>query len=130
MKQPMTIFGEGDEVRLDLFMYVLKVGMFEVDSDIVELNGGNIDGDLSEDWKSFRVDAAKDMKRIKANFERLVIYYGKSEDSRRVDAVGIMYDRGESSSDEAVIHSENYQRFPKRSASVPPNIYHAMSDIR
>ncbi|KAL9270558.1 Pre-mRNA-splicing factor 18-like protein [Drosera capensis] len=105
LKQPVTLFGEDDEARLDRLKYVLKAGTFEVDSDItegqtndflrdiVELqkrqktgmlsdrkrngedledgDGGKGDGDLSGDGGSSGVDADKDLKRMKANFDEL-----------------------------------------------------------
>ncbi|GAB2282509.1 hypothetical protein Dimus_017051 [Dionaea muscipula] len=105
LKQPVTLFGEDDEARLDRLKYVLKAGTFEVDSDImegqtndflrdiVELKkrqktgilsdrkrksedledgeGGKGDEDLSGDGGSSGVDADKDLKRMKANFDEL-----------------------------------------------------------
>ncbi|GLT52753.1 hypothetical protein SLA2020_260750 [Shorea laevis] len=35
LKQPITLFGEDDAARLDRLKYVLKAGLFEVDSDIM-----------------------------------------------------------------------------------------------
>lgn len=106
LKQPVTLFGEDDDARLERLKFVLKAGMFEVDNDmtdgqtndflrdIVELkkrqksgmmserkrksedledgedgNGG--DDDLSGDGASDGVDADKDLKRMKANFDEL-----------------------------------------------------------
>lgn len=107
LKQPITLFGEDDEARLDRFKDVLKTGIFEVDSDITEgqtndflrdiaelkkrqktgimsdrkrkseeLEDGETDKgdeDLSGEWDgaSSGVDAEKDMKLMKANFEDL-----------------------------------------------------------
>lgn len=110
LKQPVTLFGEDDDARLARLKFVLKAGLFEVDSDmtegqtndflrdIVELRkrqktgvlserkrqktddgmGGNQDGengrgeeDLSGDGASSGVDADKDIKRMKANFDEL-----------------------------------------------------------
>ncbi|XP_038684243.1 pre-mRNA-splicing factor 18-like [Tripterygium wilfordii] len=107
LKQPITLFGEDDDSRLDRLKYVLKAGLFEVDSDmtegqtndflrdIVELRnrqksgmmserkrknreeGGGKDGEgggdveLSGDGGSSDIDADKDLKRMKANFEEL-----------------------------------------------------------
>ncbi|XP_028120222.1 LOW QUALITY PROTEIN: pre-mRNA-splicing factor 18-like [Camellia sinensis] len=69
LKQPVTLFGEDDEARLDRLKYVLKAGMFEVDDsdmtegqtndflrDIVELKKSRNSGFLSDrkmeaDWK-------------------------------------------------------------------------------
>ncbi|KAJ4845579.1 hypothetical protein Tsubulata_019473 [Turnera subulata] len=36
LKQPVTLFGEDDEARLERLKYVLKAGTFEVDDDITE----------------------------------------------------------------------------------------------
>ncbi|KAF7818330.1 pre-mRNA-splicing factor 18 [Senna tora] len=108
LKQPVTLFGEDDDARLDRLKYVLKAGLFEVDSDmtegqtndflrdIAELrkrqktgilserkrqktddgagkdgDGGAGEDDLSADDGSSGVDADKDIKRMKANFEEL-----------------------------------------------------------
>ncbi|CAB4291688.1 unnamed protein product [Prunus armeniaca] len=109
LKQPITLFGEDDDARLDRFKYVLKAGLFEVDSDMTEgqtndflrdiaelrkrqksgivserkrqkteVDGGVEDGDggvreedLSADGCSSGVDADKDLKRMKTNFEEL-----------------------------------------------------------
>ncbi|XP_015892111.1 uncharacterized protein LOC107426435 [Ziziphus jujuba] len=109
LKQPITLFGEDDESRLDRLKYVLKTGMFEVDSDmtegqtndflrdIAELrkrqktgilserkrqktdvdgvvedgDGGGGEEELSADGGSSGVDADKDLKRMKANFDEL-----------------------------------------------------------
>ncbi|KAI4301249.1 hypothetical protein L6164_034544 [Bauhinia variegata] len=108
LKQPVTLFGEDDDARLDRLKYVLKAGLFEVDSDmtegqtndflrdIAELRkrqrtgilserkrrktddgtaedgeGGAGEEELSADGGSSGVDADKDIKRMKANFEEL-----------------------------------------------------------
>ncbi|XP_068338360.1 uncharacterized protein [Pyrus communis] len=107
LKQPITLFGEDDDARLDRLKYVLKTGLFEVDSDMTEgqtndflrdiaelrkrqksglvskrqkteVDGGVEDGeggvredDLSADGCSSGVDADKDLKRMKTNFEEL-----------------------------------------------------------
>ncbi|XP_019429175.1 PREDICTED: pre-mRNA-splicing factor 18-like isoform X2 [Lupinus angustifolius] len=111
LKQPITLFGEDDDARLDRLKYVLKAGTFEVDSDMTEGqtndflrdidelrkrqksgmmserkrkktdDGGGEDGDgggggggeedMSGDGGSSGVDADKDLKRMKANFEEL-----------------------------------------------------------
>ena len=36
LKQPITLFGEDDDARLDRLKYILKAGLFEVDSDMTE----------------------------------------------------------------------------------------------
>lgn len=109
LKQPITLFGEDDESRLDRLKYVLKAGLFEVDSDMTEgqtndflrdiaelrkrqktgilserkrqktdVDGVAEDGEgdvaeeeLSGDGGSSGVDADKDLKRMKANFDEL-----------------------------------------------------------
>lgn len=108
LKQPITLFGEDENARLDRLKYVLKAGLFEVDSDMTEgqtndflrdiaelrkrqktgilserkrkdrKEGGGEDGeggggeeDLSGDGGSSGVDADKDLKRMKTNFEEL-----------------------------------------------------------
>ncbi|PON84206.1 Splicing factor motif [Trema orientale] len=110
LKQPITLFGEDDESRLDRLKYVLKAGLFEVDSDMTEgqtndflrdiaelrkrqktgilserkRKKGEVDG-VAEDGEdgvaeeelsgdgggSSGVDADKDLKRMKANFDEL-----------------------------------------------------------
>ncbi|WCJ21544.1 Pre-mRNA-splicing factor 18 [Euphorbia peplus] len=108
LKQPITLFGEDDDARLDRLKYVLKAGTFEVDSDMTEgqtndflrdiaelrkrqkngipserkrkdrEEGGGEDGEMrdgdgenSGDGGSSGVDADKDLKRMKADFEDL-----------------------------------------------------------
>ncbi|EEF41688.1 pre-mRNA-splicing factor 18 [Ricinus communis] len=109
LKQPITLFGEDDDARLDRLKHVLKAGIFEVDSDmtegqtndflrdIAELRkrqksgivserkrkdreegagedgeGGEGEREMSGDGDSSGgVDADKDLKRMKANFEEL-----------------------------------------------------------
>lgn len=110
LKEPITLFGEDDTARLDRLKYILKSGLFEVDSDmtegqtndflrdIAELRkrqkagmlgdrkrkdreeaddgeggGGRGEEDLSGDGGSSGVDADKDLKRMKANFEELCV---------------------------------------------------------
>ncbi|GFZ19695.1 splicing factor Prp18 family protein [Actinidia rufa] len=78
LKQPVTLFGEDDEARLDRLKYVLKAGSFEVDDsdmtegqtndflrDIVELKKRQKSGILSDRKRK------TDLKRMKANFEDL-----------------------------------------------------------
>ncbi|EOA38906.1 hypothetical protein CARUB_v10011298mg [Capsella rubella] len=120
LKQPMTLFGEDDQARLDRLKYVLKEGLFEVDSDMTEgqtndflrdiaelkkrqksgIMGdrkrksrderGRDEGDRGETreddlsgGESSDVDADKDMKRLKANFEdlcdedKILVFYKK-----------------------------------------------------
>uniref|UniRef100_A0A803NRI9 Pre-mRNA-splicing factor 18 n=1 Tax=Cannabis sativa TaxID=3483 RepID=A0A803NRI9_CANSA len=65
LKQPITLFGEDDDSRLDRLKYVLKAGLFEVDSDMTEGQTNDFLRDIAELRKQ------KDMKRMKANFEEL-----------------------------------------------------------
>lgn len=107
LKQPITLFGEDDDARLDRLKFVLKAGLFEVDSDLTEgqtndflrdiaelrkrqktgilserkrqkkEDGAGEEGDgggadeESADGGSSGVDADKDLKRMKANFDEL-----------------------------------------------------------
>uniref|UniRef100_A0A1J3F5Z2 Pre-mRNA-splicing factor 18 n=1 Tax=Noccaea caerulescens TaxID=107243 RepID=A0A1J3F5Z2_NOCCA len=107
LKQPMTLFGEDDQARLDRLNHVLKEGLFEMDSDILadgqtndflrdisELKKRQKKSDTVSDKKRKRksgderetrdgdlelsggessddVDADKDSKVLKANFEEL-----------------------------------------------------------
>ncbi|XP_062085700.1 uncharacterized protein LOC133791798 [Humulus lupulus] len=108
LKQPITLFGEDDDSRLDRLKYVLKAGLFEVDSDMTEGQTNDFLRDIAElrkrqkvgmmserkrkkidvdgvvedgegggaeeeltDGESSGVDADKDMKRMKANFDDL-----------------------------------------------------------
>ncbi|CAA7404129.1 unnamed protein product [Spirodela intermedia] len=114
LKQPITLFGEDDEARLDRLKLTLKSGVLEIDSDMTEgqtndflrdiyelrkrqkagsgssflheksqrkgenedgLDDDGADGDghkgLSGDGGSSGMDADKDVKRMKANFEDL-----------------------------------------------------------
>nr|GLL30687.1 pre-mRNA-splicing factor 18 [Ipomoea trifida] len=70
LKQPVTLFGEDDEARLDRLKYVLKAGLFEVDDsdmtegqtndflrDIVELKKRQKSGILSERKRKATEDA-------------------------------------------------------------------------
>ncbi|XP_073024017.1 uncharacterized protein [Primulina eburnea] len=73
LKQPVTLFGEDDEARLDRLKYVLKAGLFEVDDtdmtegqtndflrDIVELKNRQKSGILSDRKRKGREDAGED----------------------------------------------------------------------
>ncbi|XP_010481613.1 PREDICTED: pre-mRNA-splicing factor 18-like [Camelina sativa] len=48
LKQPMTLFGEDDQARLDRLNYVLKEGLFEVDSDMNEGQTNDFLRDIAE----------------------------------------------------------------------------------
>ncbi|KAL8513610.1 hypothetical protein ACS0TY_012912 [Phlomoides rotata] len=73
LKQPVTLFGEDDEARLDRFKYVLKAGLFEVDDsdmtegqtndflrDIVELKKRQKSGILSDRKRKSKEDRGED----------------------------------------------------------------------
>lgn len=73
LKQPVTLFGEDDEARLDRLKYVLKAGLFEVDDsdmtegqtndflrDIVELKKRQKSGMLSDRKRKSRDDGGED----------------------------------------------------------------------
>lgn len=120
LKQPMTLFGEDDQARLDRLKYVLKEGLFEVDSDMTDGQTNDFLRDISELKKrqksgimgdrkrksrdergrdegdrgetrddelsggeSSDVDADKDLKRLKSNFEdlcdedKILVFYKK-----------------------------------------------------
>lgn len=48
LKQPITLFGEDDDARLDRLKYVLKAGLFEVDSDMTEGQTNDFLRDIAE----------------------------------------------------------------------------------
>lgn len=73
LKQPVTLFGEDDEARLDRLKYVLKAGLFEVDDsdmtegqtndflrDIVELKKRQKSGMLSDRKRKSKEDRGED----------------------------------------------------------------------
>ncbi|XP_027164629.1 pre-mRNA-splicing factor 18 [Coffea eugenioides] len=73
LKQPVTLFGEDDEARLDRLRFVLKAGLFEVDDtdmtdgqtndflrDIVELKKRQRNGILSDRKRKATQDANED----------------------------------------------------------------------
>ncbi|CAN6723496.1 unnamed protein product [Malus baccata var. baccata] len=78
-QKPIILFGEDGDARLDRLKYVLKAGLFEVDSDIMKGRtndflhgeGGVREDNLSADGCSSGIDADKDLKRMKTNFEEL-----------------------------------------------------------
>ncbi|CDY32499.1 BnaA09g50970D [Brassica napus] len=131
LKQPMTLFGEDDQARLDRLKYVLKEGLFDVDSDVTDGQTNDFLRDISElkkrqksgimmgdrkrkkssrdeegdrgeardddeiSGESSDVDADKDLKRLKSNFEELcdedkiLVFYKKLliEWKQELDAV-------------------------------------------
>ncbi|KAG2260440.1 hypothetical protein Bca52824_079734 [Brassica carinata] len=116
LKQPMTLFGEDDQARLDRLKYVLKEGLFEVDSDVTDGQTNDFLRDISElkkrqksdeegdrgearddelSGESSDVDADKDLKRLKSNFEdlcdedKILVFYKKLliEWKQELDAV-------------------------------------------
>ncbi|CAN4091530.1 unnamed protein product [Withania somnifera] len=73
LKQPVTLFGEDDEARLDRLKFVLKAGLFEVDDsdmtegqtndflrDIVELKKRQKSGMMSERKRKVTEDSGED----------------------------------------------------------------------
>ncbi|KAL0654636.1 hypothetical protein Bca4012_097327 [Brassica carinata] len=130
LKQPMTLFGEDDQARLDRLKYVLKEGLFDVDSDVTDGQTNDFLRDISElkkrqksgimmgdrkrkkstrdeegdrgearddelSGESSDVDADKDLKRLKSNFEdlcdedKILVFYKKLliEWKQELDAV-------------------------------------------
>ncbi|WCJ19023.1 Pre-mRNA-splicing factor 18 [Euphorbia peplus] len=70
LKQPITLFAEDDDARIDRLKYVLKSGTFEVDSDMIEGQTNVFLRDIAELRKrKDREEGAGELKRIKANFE-------------------------------------------------------------
>ncbi|XP_050366305.1 uncharacterized protein LOC126784837 [Argentina anserina] len=63
LKQPITLFGEDDEARLDRLKHVLKTGMFEVDSDMTEGQTNDFLRDIAELRKRQKSGIVSDRKR-------------------------------------------------------------------
>uniref|UniRef100_A0A5B7BG85 Pre-mRNA-splicing factor 18 n=1 Tax=Davidia involucrata TaxID=16924 RepID=A0A5B7BG85_DAVIN len=64
LKQPVTLFGEDDEARLDRLKYVLKAGIFEVDdSDMTEGQTNDFLRDIVELKKRQKTGISSDRKR-------------------------------------------------------------------
>ncbi|GKV27770.1 hypothetical protein SLEP1_g36904 [Rubroshorea leprosula] len=63
LKQPITLFGEDDAARLDRLKYVLKTGLFEVDSDITEGQTNDFLRDIVELRKRQKTGMLSDRKR-------------------------------------------------------------------
>ncbi|XP_058738017.1 uncharacterized protein LOC131610158 [Vicia villosa] len=66
LKQPVTLFGEDDDARLDRLKYVLKAGLFEVDSDMTEGQTNDFLRDIAELRKRQKTGIGSDRKRQKA----------------------------------------------------------------
>ncbi|KAL9662893.1 hypothetical protein QQ045_027728 [Rhodiola kirilowii] len=65
LKQPATLFGEDDEARLERLKYVLKTGLFEVDSDMTEGQTNDFLRDIDELRKRQKKGIMGDMKNKK-----------------------------------------------------------------
>ena len=63
LKQPITLFGEDDAARLDRLKYVLKAGIFEVDSDMTEGQTNDFLRDIAELRKRQKTGILSDRKR-------------------------------------------------------------------
>lgn len=61
----MTLFGEDDDARLDRLKYVLKAGLFEVDSDMTEGQTNDFLRDIAELRKRQKTGILSDRKRQK-----------------------------------------------------------------
>ena len=70
LKQPITLFGEDDTARLDRLKYVLKNGLFEVDSDITEGQTNDFLRDIVELRKRQRSGMMSERKRQKGEEEK------------------------------------------------------------
>ncbi|XP_010542868.1 PREDICTED: pre-mRNA-splicing factor 18-like [Tarenaya hassleriana] len=63
LKQPITLFGEDDQARLDRLKYVLKAGLFEVDSDVMEGQTNDFLRDIAELRKRQKSGTLSERKR-------------------------------------------------------------------
>ncbi|KAK8635896.1 hypothetical protein V6N13_004609 [Hibiscus sabdariffa] len=63
LKQPITLFGEDDAARLDRLKYVLKAGLFEVDSDMTDGQTNDFLRDIVELRKWQKAGISSDRKR-------------------------------------------------------------------
>ncbi|CAI0400742.1 unnamed protein product [Linum tenue] len=63
LKQPITLFGEDDDARLDRLKYVLKAGLFEVDSDMTEGQTNDFLRDIAELKKRQKSGMPSERKR-------------------------------------------------------------------
>ncbi|KAL5561686.1 hypothetical protein UlMin_031433 [Ulmus minor] len=67
LKQPITLFGEDDDSRLDRLKYVLKAGLFEVDSDMTEGQTNDFLRDIAELRKRQKSGIVSERKRRKTD---------------------------------------------------------------
>lgn len=67
LKQPITLFGEDDEARLDRMKFVLKAGAFEVDSDMTEGQTNDFLRDIAELRKRQKTGMLSERKRQKTD---------------------------------------------------------------
>jgi len=65
LKQPITLFGEDDDARLDRLKHVLKAGVFEVDSDMTEGQTNDFLRDIAELRKRQKTGIIGERKRQK-----------------------------------------------------------------
>ncbi|OAY61663.1 pre-mRNA-splicing factor 18 [Manihot esculenta] len=63
LKQPITLFGEDDDARLDRLKYVLKAGIFEVDNDMTEGQTNDFLRDIAELRKRQKTGILSERKR-------------------------------------------------------------------
>ncbi|PIA30712.1 hypothetical protein AQUCO_05400071v1 [Aquilegia coerulea] len=63
LKQPITLFGEDDDARLDRLKFTLKAGVFEVDSDMTEGQTNDFLRDIAELKKRQKTGLLSDGKR-------------------------------------------------------------------
>ncbi|XWS46831.1 hypothetical protein CRYUN_Cryun14cG0102000 [Craigia yunnanensis] len=63
LKQPITLFGEDDAARLDRLKYILKAGLFEVDSDMTEGQTNDFLRDIAELRKRQKTGISSERKR-------------------------------------------------------------------
>ncbi|KAB2069085.1 hypothetical protein ERO13_A08G066300v2 [Gossypium hirsutum] len=63
LKQPITLFGEDDAARLERLKYVLKAGIFEVDSDMTDGQTNDFLRDIAELRKRQKTGILSDRKR-------------------------------------------------------------------
>lgn len=69
LKQPITLFGEDDQARLDRYKHVLKTGIFEVDSDVTEGQTNDFLRDIVELKKRQKTGILSDRKRKSEDLE-------------------------------------------------------------